>query len=223
LAGELHVFSRFQETRVIADIVDREQLGGDGLLISTHGLSRPHTRVAFAMSQFRLNIISGKVNRVELGENEHGYCYFFQISPPESGVAPSPRELERIIENQTPPELPRTHLSRPTTSRGVRVEFSGNDNKGYRILKTRNIFERQSASLPHIRVILRDEPFLFFKVSRVFDLFGVEIQQSLITTTGNQVVDYFYLLPEDYERLRGSDFEESFLRLVNTPLQTAGD
>ncbi|MDH4246506.1 MAG: hypothetical protein OEW39_01665, partial [Deltaproteobacteria bacterium] len=42
LAGELHVFSRFQETRVIADIVDREQLGGDGLLISTHGLSRPH-------------------------------------------------------------------------------------------------------------------------------------------------------------------------------------
>ena len=71
------------------------------------------------------------------------------------------------------------------------------------------------------RLVLRDEPYLIYKVSRAFDLFNVEIQQSLITTVGNQVVDYFYLLPEDYERLRTSRFEEVLIRLVHSDLLAA--
>jgi UTP:GlnB (protein PII) uridylyltransferase len=62
--------------------------------------------------------------------------------------------------------------------------------------------------------VLRDEPFLFYKVTRAFDLYDVEIRQSLITTIGNQVADYFYLDPEGYERLRASSFEERLLAIV---------
>jgi UTP:GlnB (protein PII) uridylyltransferase len=67
-------------------------------------------------------------------------------------------------------------------------------------------------------VVLRDEPYLFYKVSRAFDLFDVEVQSSLITTIGNQVVDYFYLTPQDYEHLRTSRFEEVLIGLVASDL-----
>jgi UTP:GlnB (protein PII) uridylyltransferase len=66
--------------------------------------------------------------------------------------------------------------------------------------------------------VLRDEPYLFYKVTRAFDLFDAEVQQALITTIGNQVVDYFYLRPEDYERLRNSRFEEVLIDLVHSDL-----
>ena len=99
-----------------------------------------------------------------------------------------------------------------------RVEFRGDDGKGYRIRRKGGHYQRISLPLPHIRVVLRDEPFLLYKVSQVFDLYGVSLEQALITTTGNQVVDYFYLDPEEYERLRNSSFEEAFVRTMNSDL-----
>ena len=65
---------------------------------------------------------------------------------------------------------------------------------------------------------LRDAPFLFYTLTRSFDLYEVEVQQALITTTGKQVVDYFYLTPEDYARLRASDFVERLMDLVDSNL-----
>ena len=98
------------------------------------------------------------------------------------------------------------------------MEFLGDDGKGYHIRPGDGEFIRDDAPYQVIRVVLRDEPFLFYKVARVFDQYNVEIQQSLITTTGNQVVDYFYVGGEDYDRLRASSFQERFADLTRVRL-----
>lgn len=221
LAGQLAKFAHFREASVIVDHVVAPHGAGEGLLIYTRGLDRPHTRVAYAMSRSWVNIGSGKVNRVELGGGDHAYCYYFQISALDPELRIGPREIERIIGSESPPEIQVPGTLPQYERLGVRVEFMGNDHKGYRVVAAGDAFERREADLRHLRLVLRDEPYLIYKVSRAFDLFNVEIQQSLITTVGNQVVDYFYLLPEDYERLRTSRFEEVLIRLVHSDLLAA--
>ena len=189
-----------------------------GLLIFTRDLAQSHSRVAYMLSRKRINIISGKVNRVELGNGRHGYCYYFQISSMGKSSQTYPKELEGMILGETPPEL---KLAPPTSTlplRGSRLDFLGDDGKGYAIKPVDGEFVRENSPFHVLRIILRDEPFLFFKVARAFDLYDVEIQQSLITTTGNQVVDYFYLTAEDYERLRASSFQERFADMMQVSM-----
>jgi UTP:GlnB (protein PII) uridylyltransferase len=218
LASQLPKFKDFRAAQVIADVVSGSERRPEGLLVYTRGLARPHSRVAYALSRHRLNIVSGKVNRVEIGSGEHGYCYYFQISRLDPGAVLAPRDLELMIASETPPELVRPPRSGAIERTRVRVDFAGNDGKGYRVEAADGHFARVAAEFHHLRFVLRDEPFLFYKVSRAFDLYDVEIQQSLITTTGNQVVDYFYLTPEDYARLQASTFEETFVGLMDSDL-----
>ncbi|HKJ00016.1 MAG TPA: hypothetical protein VKB51_16180 [bacterium] len=217
LAAQMAKFAHFREAEVIADVVAGPSGASEGLLIYIRGLSRPHTRVAYAMSRHRVNIGSGKVNPVALGNGEQAYCYFFQISTLDSGERLIARDLELMIATESPPELAFPERGRYQRS-AARVEFQGNDGKGYRVVSADGQFERRQAEFEHLRLVLRDEPYLFYKVSRAFDLFDVEVQQALITTIGNQVVDYFYLNPADYERLQASSFEEVLISLVNSDL-----
>lgn len=221
LAAEIAKFSDFRRAKVIVDIVPAAQGRIEGLLIFTRGLTLSHSRVAYALNRTRLNISSGKVNRVEIGEGKQGYCYYFEIARMEPESALQARDLEQMILNESPPELEFPERSPALEKKGVRVEFREDDGKGYRVVPDKDEYVRVPADFLHIRLVLRDQPFLFYKVSRAFDLFDVEIQQSLITTTGNQVMDYFYLLPEDYRRLAESNFEEVLIHLVNSDLSTA--
>jgi UTP:GlnB (protein PII) uridylyltransferase len=50
----------------------------------------------------------------------------------------------------------------------------------------------------------------------VFERFQAEILQALITTTGNQVQDFFFVSPEDYARLQSSNFEEFLINRMST-------
>ena len=67
------------------------------------------------------------------------------------------------------------------------------------------------------KLTLEDAPLIFYKIANSFDRFEVLVQQSLITTTGFQVNDYFYILPQDLERLRSSGFEEVVKRSLSDP------
>lgn len=218
LAGQLSVFSSYKKAQVIVDIVSGDQLGAEGVMIFTRDLSRSHSRVAYAISRYRINITSGKINRVEMGEGGSGYCYYLQTTARDPGEHLSGRDLEIMILNESLPDIPQPSKRKIGPAKGVRVEFGGNDHKGYLIAEVDGKYERRNADLPHIRVVVRDEPFFFYKVSRAFDLFGVDILQTLITTTGNQVMDYFYFSQADYDKLLNSDFEEVFIQLVNSDL-----
>jgi UTP:GlnB (protein PII) uridylyltransferase len=123
-----------------------------------------------------------------------------------------------MIATESPPELDVPQQAAPYERSRARVEFQGNDGKGYHVVARKGQFEREARDYGVVRVVLRDEPYLFYKVSRAFDLFDVEVQSSLITTIGNQVVDYFYLTPQDYEHLRTSRFEEVLIGLVASDL-----
>ena len=218
LAEQLENFAGFKTEQVLADVVSAAGGESEGLLVYTRELPGSHSRVAYMLSRKRINIISGKVNRVAFPRGKHGYCYYFQISPMAEGTRLFPRDLEGMILGEAAPELEMPPLAEGYPSRGGKVEFLGDDGKGYQVRQARGAFSRESAPYKVLRVVLRDEPFLFYKVTRAFGLYEVEIQQSLITTTGNQVLDYFYLLPEDYERLRASSFQERFLGIVQAPL-----
>ncbi|MCZ6472703.1 MAG: hypothetical protein O6934_04620 [SAR324 cluster bacterium] len=218
LAAQLTKFAEFDSARVLADVVAGSAGESEGLLIYTRQLENSHSQVAYMLSRMRINIISGKVNRVQLGRGEFGYCYYFQISPLAAETRLSPRDMENMIVGDTPREFKLPPLGTTYRARGRKVEFLGDDGKGYYVKRSGNGYARESAPYKVVRIVLPDEPFLFYKVARAFDLYEVEIQQSLITTTGNQVVDYFYLREEDYDRLLTSSFEERFLSIVEVPL-----
>ena len=218
LAAQLKKFASFRTAQAIADLVPGVNNANQGLLIYTRGLNLSHSRVAYALSRLRLNITTGKVNRVNLGQGGHGYCYYFQFNPMEPGAPLRPADLEHMITEGAPPELKFPPAAPPLAPRKARVVFQGNDQKGYLVHSKEGKFQRVPADYAHIKITLRDAPFLFYKLTRAFDLYEVEVQQALITTTGRQVVDYFYLTPEDYERLRGSDFVERLMNLVESNL-----
>jgi hypothetical protein len=220
LASQVLKFGRFRSTQVLVDVVPVAHTEIKGLLLFTRNLRRSHTRVAYALSRRRLNILSGKVNRVEFGAGDHGYCYFFQVTTLVPGTTLLPRDLELLVLGDQPPEqaAPPSGAER----KAVRVAFGGIDGKGYRVEPVGEGFDRQPAPYPHIRLELQDEPFLFYKVSRAFDHHDVEIQQSLITTTGTHVVDYFYLRESDFVRLRETGFADTVTAYLSADLFDTG-
>ena len=61
-----------------------------------------------------------------------------------------------------------------------------------------------------VKMTLSDAPLVFFKMVDAFERIDVRIQQAVITTIGHQVIDTFYITPEDQQKLVHSDFEEYF-------------
>ena len=218
LARQVVKFANFRTMPVIVDLVAGANGANQGLLIYTQGLELSHSRVAFALSRLQLNITSGKVNRVDLGDTAHSFCYFFQFTPLETGDPLRARDVEEMITGEAPPEMNLPPRSKTPPAKKARVDFMGNDGKGYLIRQGEKGYQRDMADFSHQKLVFRDEPFLFYKLMRVFDHYGVEVQQALITTTGGQVVDYLYFETADYERLQKSDFEERLIDLVNTDL-----
>jgi hypothetical protein len=218
LATQVLQFSAFRTAKVLVDVVPAGGGSGDGLLVYTHGLSRSHSRVAYALSRKRVNIVLGKINRVAYGADDYGFCYYFQISPPPPDEPLVARDLELLILTETPPQLERARAQPAFQRHRPRVEFLPDDRKGYQVEASGDAYERRAASYERVRIAMRDQPFLFFKVSQLFDLHEVEVQQALIATTGNQVQDYFYLVPEAMKRLRAANFEEFLSERVNADL-----
>ncbi len=221
LASQVAHFSGFRTATVLVDVIPAGAGSGDGLLIYTHGFTRSHSRVAFALSRKRVNIVLGKINRISYGPEDFGYCYYFQISPPPADEPLVARGLELLIQTETPPRLERPAPRGPFQRKNVRVEFLPDDGKGYQIEPGGAGYVRQPAPYHRVRVGMRDQPFLFFKVSQLFDLHDAEVHQALITTTGNQVQDTFYLAPDAVARLRASNFEEFLIDRVHSDLMAS--
>ena len=216
LARLIVKFAEFRAAPVLADVVLNRQGAVEGLLIAVRQLGRPHTRVAYALGLKRINILSGKVNPVDFGGGETGYCYYFEVASLLAGQELHPRDLEALILEDSTAEraLPRDWF--PVAQEATRLRFLEDDGKGYEVARERDGFARRPVAFRPLRVVRRDEPFLFHRLCRAFDSFGVEWRQALITTTGNLVVDYFSLRPADAERLQAGSFERELLTQVDT-------
>ena len=184
-----------------------------GLLVYVREAPQIHSRVAYALSLRHINIEGAKMNRVCFADGRSAYCYYFQISVRSSAMI-FPRELEQAILYDSPPplDLDRQHfLHNPR----LHLEFLEDDNKGYMVEEIDGHFVRVPQAYLRVKLTLDDAPLIFYKMADSFDRFQVPVQQSLITTTGYQVNDYFYILPEDFERLRHSGFEEVVKRSLS--------
>jgi hypothetical protein len=215
LARQMVKFADFRSAPVRVDVLTGAHGSVEGLLIAVRELRRPHTRVAYALGLRRINILSGKVNRVDFGDGEQGYCYYFEVSSLLPGQELHSRDLEALILEESAAELalPREWFS--AARQATRLRFLGDDGKGYEVARERGAFLRRATAYEQLRIIRRDEPFLFHRLCRAFDSFHVEWRQALITTTGNLVVDDFSLLPADLERLRQAEFQRQLIALMD--------
>ena len=116
----------------------------------------------------------------------------------------------------------------------LQLEYLGDDKKGYIINELNNKssgdfplwnsksldktdFSRLDKNFIRIKITAEDAPMVYYKMVNAFDRVNVTIQQAVISTIGHQVIDTFYILPSDQEKLNGSDFEESLKHVLLSP------
>ncbi|MDH4121431.1 MAG: hypothetical protein OEV94_06995 [Deltaproteobacteria bacterium] len=201
---------------VQADVVYGPQGQPESVLVHTRGVERSHARVAYALSLRHLNILEGKVNKVVYQSGDSGFCYYFQVTPLNPGEGLFARDLETAILDGQPPGLLMSSEKKGAGSEDYGLDFLEEDGKGYLVVETPDGFYRKDTPFPLVRLRLKDQPFLFLKAVRLFEQFQVSFQQALITTTGIQVMDYFYLKPSDYETLQGPKNVKKFLTLMDS-------
>ncbi|MGK5090629.1 protein-PII uridylyltransferase [Deltaproteobacteria bacterium TL4] len=195
------------ETKSIVSVLTDSKGKVTGILIHIHEMPSVHSRVAYALSVKNIDIGSGKMNKILFENGNVAYCYYFQVSSRSSSKVVFPRDLENHIYQDTPPKL------KPTKDQFIynpklRLEFLDCDHKGYVIIQSKGEFDRVEKEYMRVKITMEDAPLVYYKMTEAFDRAGVPIQQSLITTTGYQVSDYFYVNREDHERLQTSDYEE---------------
>ena len=186
-----------------------------GLLVFVREAPQIHSRIAYALSRRQINIEGAKMNRIAFADGRSAYCYYLQITVRSSAMI-FPRELEHSILYDSPPQLDldqQHFLHNPR----LQLEFLEDDEKGYVVQEVDGHFVRMARSYLRVKLTLEDAPLIFYKIANSFDRFEVPVQQSLITTTGFQVNDYFYILHQDLERLRSSGFEEVVKRSLSDP------
>lgn len=214
LRQKLLEFSEFEERSIFSAIVtSRGRMVGT--LIYVHDQPKILNRVAYGMSVKNLDIKLAKMNKVSFLDGKIAYCYYFETS----GLAQDmlfANALEEVIMEGTLPVLQNETLTQALFQSRLRLDFMESDNKGYEIVQRGDHFVRQSRDFRVVKITTQDAPLVFYKITEAFDRVGVTIQQALVTTTGNQVNDYFYVTEDDCDTLRNSKFEEILkLRFLN--------
>ena len=144
-----------------------------------------------------------------------------------------PRELENSIKRNNPPPL---NLNSQTFlyNKKLHLEYLEDDKKGYIISELNNKssgefplwnsksldktdFSRLDKNFLRIKITAEDAPMVYYKMVNAFDHVNVPIQQAVISTIGHQVIDTFYILPSDHEKIVESDFEESLKQVLMSP------
>ena len=178
-----------------------------GTLIFVHDQPKILHRVAYAMSIQNINIRMAKMNKILFEDGRVAYCYYFEAN----GITQDMLFAKTLEENITTGTLPVLHnepLTQVLFQSKLRLDFMESDNKGYEVVQHNGTFTRQNRDYRVVKITTQDAPLLFYKLSEAFDQIGVSIQQTLITTTGSHVNDYFYVTEIDCERLKNSKFEE---------------
>ena len=232
LSANLQMFQRLDRPAIVS--VQANARGRlTGLLIYVHDQPRIHSKVAYALSLKRLNIESGKMNRIVFAGEKVAYCYFLKISVRERGEMIFPREMENSILNNPPPELKIQPQDFVYNTR-MQMEYLDDDQKGYVISQETSEkfhdfpvwlgnepeteqFSRIPEENQRVKITVTDAPLVYFKIIYAFERVGIKIQQAVITTIGHQVIDTFYIKPSDLEKLRLSDFEEYLKQSLMSP------
>ncbi|MBF0278064.1 MAG: protein-PII uridylyltransferase [SAR324 cluster bacterium] len=206
LRQKLVEFAEF-ESRSIFSTIATQRGNVVGTLIYVHDQPKILNRVAFGMSTKNINIKLAKMNKVIFEDGRMAYCYYFEASGLTNNMMFA-RTLEETILEGTLPVLTPEPLNQVLFKSRLRLEFMEKDDKAYEVVQEGERFVRRNREFRVVRITTQDAHLLYYKITEAFDRVGVSIQQALVTTTGTQVNDYFYVTEEDFAILKSSKFEE---------------
>ncbi len=232
LAENLSIFNRLERPAIV-NVITNARGRLNGLLIYVHDQLQIHSRIAYTLNLKHLNIESAKINQIQFASGKVAFCYYLKVSKREEQNVILPRELETSIKSNTLPALIiKTQTFLYNTK--LQLEYLKDDKKGYMVkekksealgdfpvwngeFREKTDFSRRDKNYLRIKITADDAPLVYYKMVSAFDQVGVPIQQAVITTIGHQVIDTFYITPEDHEKLVKSNFEESLKESLMSP------
>ena len=190
----------------------------DTILFYSIGDLKIQAKMAYALSRRGVNIENGKINKVIYADQQEGWVGFFSVSQQSGEDALSNIELESVIENLIIPPLNPPPVSKLVESH-MQVQYFHEPEKGYQISETEpGQFSRTKTEFVAVKISLFDAPFCYYKIIRSFEAIGIIPQQVTITTIGNQIIDYFYIHPEEKEKLVREGFKNLLQKYVNSKI-----
>ena len=232
LAENLSIFNRLERPAIV-NVITNARGRLNGLLIYVHDQPQIHSRIAYTLNLKHLNIESAKINQIQFASGKVAFCYYLKVSKRGEQNVILPRELETSIKSNTLPALIiKTQTFLYNTK--LQLEYLKDDKKGYMVkekksealgdfpvwngeFREKTDFSRRDKNYLRIKITADDAPLVYYKMVSAFDQVGVPIQQAVITTIGHQVIDTFYITPEDHEKLVKSNFEESLKESLMSP------
>ena len=232
LADNLSIFNRLERPAIV-NVITNARGRLNGLLIYVHDQPQIHSKIAYTLNLKHLNIESAKINQIQFASGKVAFCYYLKVSKRGEQNVILPLELETSIKRNTLPALIiKTQTFLYNTK--LQLEYLKDDKKGYMVkekksealgdfpvwngeFREKTDFARRDKNYLRIKITADDAPLVYYKMVSAFDQVGVPIQQAVITTIGHQVIDTFYITPEDHEKLVKSNFEESLKESLMSP------
>ncbi|MBU2644208.1 hypothetical protein KKI24_05825 [bacterium] len=190
----------------------------DTILFYSIGDLKVQAKFAYALSWRGVNIENGKINKVIYADQREGWVGFFNVSQQEGEDALSNIEMESLIENLIIPPLNPPPVSKQVESH-IQLQYFHEPEKGYRVHEVEtDRFTRVKTDFVAVKISLFDAPFCYYKIIRSFEAIGIMPQQVTITTIGNQIIDYFYIYPEEKDKLIRDGFKSLLQKYVNAKI-----
>ena len=232
VAENLTVFNKLERPSIV-NVITNPKGELNGLLIYVHNLKKIHSRIAYTLNQKHLNIESAKINQIKFASGEIAFCYYIKVSQKENDKVILPLGIETSIRRTVPPSL-KINRQAFLYNTKFKLQHLGDDKKGYLVREKNDIyktdypnfkaisqdmsnFSRLDQKFVRVKITAEDAPLVYFKIVNAFENIGIQIQQAVITTIGHQVIDTFYIKPEDSKKLKNSNLEESLKQALISP------
>ena len=218
LTVQLLQFARFRTQKIAFSLVKGSHSEYDTLLFCCLEDVSIQKKIAYALGWRGISIENGKINTIHYLNGKIGTVGFFQISYSHDYQESTHVDLETIIADLQTPKLKSSTKSK-TEPYPVQIRFFAEQEKGYLVRETcRNRFERLKTNFVGVRISLTDTEFCYFKLMSAFEKWGVVPKQITITTTGDQIIDYFYLDLEERDILQQNDFINIVSNIMNSEI-----
>ncbi|MCP4753424.1 MAG: hypothetical protein GY866_21250 [Proteobacteria bacterium] len=221
LTSQLLQFETGRQRKICFSHFKGESGEYDTILFCCSGDLKIQARIAYALSWRGVNIENGKINKVVYANQEEGLVGFFKVSQKSGKDELSNIDLETVIANLNIPPLNPPPISQKKESH-IQLQFFQEPEKGYLVKEVDpERFSRITTDFVAVKISLFDAPFCYYKIMRSFEAIGIMPQQVTITTIGKQIIDYFYILPEEKDKLIREDFKSLLQKYLNAEISVS--
>ncbi len=219
LTTQLQEFEVNLSQKICLSYVKGEQGEYDSILFHFTEDKLVQAKLAYALSWHGLNIENGKINKIQYANGQEGFVGFFRISSRDKTDRITKIELTNVINNLTIPPLNPQPASVTEKLSKVQLQHSLEQEKGYLIKEVnKEQFKRVPEKFVAVKISLFDAPFVYYKILRTFEAFGIFPEQITVTTIGNQIIDYFYLPEIAVSIIENSEFKRILQKYLDAEI-----